>query len=198
MPTPPVVNSGGITRKRFLRGSDMATTPAASPPSRAQAGDLWIYKGSNFFWQFMYDPTETTYKWKFVGGPPLFVDATGTENTSGSITFTNPAVTVPRSGEYKMNFHVEAGTVGNVSTPTVIQWHAEVTDVTAGGVQVGGVSTVNFWAAATGIPYNWPMAITDADVTLTANHVLRIFIGVSGWDVTSVRRTLSLTPLRIS
>src|ERR1051325_5531394 len=39
----------------------------SSPPSTPVSGTLWIYTGATFYWMFVYDPSEATYVWKFVG-----------------------------------------------------------------------------------------------------------------------------------
>ncbi len=88
-----------------LMFSEVGRTLATTPPSSPQLGDLWIYPGSGFYWAFIYDPTEATYKWKFIGGPPLSVAIATDETFTDDGTFHDPAtagptVTLPRAGDY--------------------------------------------------------------------------------------------------
>lgn len=77
---------------------------SSTPPSAPQDGDLWIYNGtSGLWWLFAYDSTETTYKWKYVGGPPLTTEvATGQSTLSATYVDlgTVVSITVPRAGDY--------------------------------------------------------------------------------------------------
>lgn len=94
-----------------------ATTPPASPVS----GNVWVYTGiSGQYWVFIYDSSQATYKWMFVGGPPVFAEVTGTGTISGTINTYNappngPDITLARAGVYdidigfSMNF-ISAGT----------------------------------------------------------------------------------------
>lgn len=76
----------------------------STPPSAPQDGDLWIYNGTaGIWWLFGYDSTETTYKWKYIGGPPLVAEvATGQSTLSGTYVDlgTVVSITIPRSGDY--------------------------------------------------------------------------------------------------
>jgi len=55
-------------------------------------------------WHLAYESSETTYKWRWIGGPPLWSEVTTFESTT-STTYTSlatagPSVTLPRSGDY--------------------------------------------------------------------------------------------------
>ena len=77
-----------------------------SPPGSPVDGMLWCYQGSGFYWKFVYQSAEATYKWKFIGGgwlasqAPANATAGWTQNTWGFFYGTNPAVTLPRAGDY--------------------------------------------------------------------------------------------------
>jgi hypothetical protein len=101
----------GASNIPLLAGSKINLNVGTTPPGSPVAGDLWIYQGSGFYWQFVYDPTETTYKWKFVGGAPLTTEVpTGQSTLSGSYVdlATVVSVTVPRSGEYVLEHGVQS------------------------------------------------------------------------------------------
>jgi hypothetical protein len=87
------------------------TTSAISsgPPSSPSDGDIWIATGVDARgtrWQFQYNAgSSSSFKWEFIGGPPLagtFGGAvTNLFSGSGTVDLTSgPTLTVPRSGDY--------------------------------------------------------------------------------------------------
>lgn len=60
-------------------------------------------------WHLAYESGETTYKWRFLGGPPMYSEvATSETTTSGTyaaLATAGPAITLPRAGD----FDVEIG-----------------------------------------------------------------------------------------
>lgn len=91
---------------------------ASGPPGSPVTGDIWIataVDGNGTAWMFRYDSTQTTYKWVFVGGAPVFA-AVGTSETSASTTYTALAtalsITLARGGDYQIE-------VGAWATPPV-------------------------------------------------------------------------------
>jgi hypothetical protein len=59
---------------------------------------------NGIMWHFRYVAAEPTYKWRFLGGPPLYSEVTTSESTS-STTYTNlttvgPSVSLPMEGDY--------------------------------------------------------------------------------------------------
>jgi len=91
-----------------IPGHLLTMNPGTSPPASPADGDLWLYTGSGFDWLFVYDSAETTYKWKFVGGPHLRaeVNANETYNSAsyGDPTTAGPSITLPRAGDYETGF----------------------------------------------------------------------------------------------
>jgi hypothetical protein len=81
---------------------------AGGPPGSPATTDVWVATtiGANneCFWVFMYDNSEATYKWKYIGGTPVanFVDAdeTTTSATYVALGTAGPSFTIPRSGDY--------------------------------------------------------------------------------------------------
>lgn len=112
-------------------------TPSAPPlvagslPSSPVDGDeiLYVAESTNrTLWHLRYDAAETTtYKWKFVGGFPLFAkrDPNGTIAASGGNAWTNlaasdvagPSVVLPLAGFYLMEFgaQIDAPVDGSVA-----------------------------------------------------------------------------------
>jgi hypothetical protein len=87
-------------RKMDINRQSVAPTDAVSA-----SGDLWIYPFTGGYWMFIFDSTEATYKWKFVGGPPLRVNIATDETFVDDSTYRDcatvgPVVTLPRDGDY--------------------------------------------------------------------------------------------------
>lgn len=84
----------------------------SSPPLSPLDGDIWILPADDtngIDWKFVYDSAETTYKWRFVGGPPLEVDGTPSVAVSSATQVgtsgyyydpTTMSLVVPRAGDY--------------------------------------------------------------------------------------------------
>jgi hypothetical protein len=79
---------------------------SAGPPAAPASGDIWHATGvdaNGTVWSFVYDPTQPTYKWCFIGGGPLAL-YTGGGNVSGTSAFvdfpSSTSLTVARAGRY--------------------------------------------------------------------------------------------------
>ena len=77
-------------------------------PQAPQDGQVIAYDaGDGITWRFRYNAGSTSsYKWEFVGGPPLRDENnTGTNDATGAYIATNaPSVTCPLAGEYYVGF----------------------------------------------------------------------------------------------
>jgi hypothetical protein len=55
-------------------------------------------------WHLAYESGETTYKWRFLGGPPMYSEVATSETTASTsyvaLATAGPSVTLPRSGDY--------------------------------------------------------------------------------------------------
>jgi hypothetical protein len=107
-----------------MPGHNLQWSRGASPPTSAASGDLWIYPGSNFYWKFVYDPDETTYKWKCVGGgstdAAITTDQTFTESASfQDATGAGPTITVPRAGDYEVEAQAQIYISGQTAAGVV-------------------------------------------------------------------------------
>lgn len=71
-------------------------------PEEAIEGDRCSYKAAaGVFWELIYTGEET-YPWAKIGGPPLFAEVTGENNTSSTsfTTLSSPSLTTPLAGDY--------------------------------------------------------------------------------------------------
>ena len=84
------------------QGSSIGSSPPANPVD----GNQWIHTPT--YWQFVYDSTETTYKWKFIGGPPMSHEINTAEANAngayGDLATVGPTITLPRAGDYEVSF----------------------------------------------------------------------------------------------
>jgi hypothetical protein len=165
----------------------LGTTPPGSPTDNM----LWIYDGGTFYWMFVYDSGETTYKWKFVGGPPLSAYSETDQGTAGSADFTNAQIDPPRNGEYAVSFTIDASGTPNVGTKFV--WVAYVRN-SAGAI--GSAATYGD-SAAGATSYTISLAITDEILTLTNGDVIYLHGSATLWDYLSRWRTISIVPVRV-
>lgn len=69
---------------------------------------------SGIEWHFAYESGEVTYKWRFVGGPPLYSRVeTAQATASGSpVDLGGPSITLPRGGDYDVAYGAGANTNG--------------------------------------------------------------------------------------
>lgn len=124
-------------------------------------------------WMFVYTPSETTYKWRFVGGAPMFaqgspgavintltqVGATGNYYQAATMS-----VTVPRAGDYAIQ-----GDIRFNNNSGAANWIAASAfqGTTAGNAWFGIIATV----------------ATETDQSL---HAQQLFAGVSASTVVGV------------
>lgn len=85
-----------------------STAPGTSFPTSPKDGDTYPYlAAAGVLWNFMYQ--QSTGKWLFVGGPPMFSLVTTSETTVSTtyaaLTTAGPSVTLPFAGD----FDVEIG-----------------------------------------------------------------------------------------
>ena len=96
--------SGSAVWNPGVKGSDLEWNVGSTPPASPSNNSIWVYVGSGFYWMFVYDASETTYKWKFIGGSSLsaVVATDQTFATSGWVdpATPGPTIAVPRAGEY--------------------------------------------------------------------------------------------------
>lgn len=114
------------------------------------AGDevYLIVDGPNgILWHLVYESTETTYKWRFLGGPWLVnyvgaMEPTASTSTAGvDLATVGPSITPARSGEYQYQFGCIAqnSVAGNLSHMLVPNLGGQ--EVIAGQTIYSSVST---------------------------------------------------------
>jgi hypothetical protein len=119
-----VAPDGRIVLGGFVRfsgaqpGGGGIPVPSASPPASPVDGTLWVFPAdaaNGINWLFQFNSAEATFKWEFLGGQPTYaVIGEGNLTTpplescvSGTyvdIATVGPSLTVPRAGDYVIDF----------------------------------------------------------------------------------------------
>ena len=67
-------------------------------------------------WHLVYRSAEATYKWRFLGGPPMGAAVDADEGTASTdyagLATAGPSVALPRAGDYEVRQEAEAGNTG--------------------------------------------------------------------------------------
>ena len=168
--------------------------PSTSPPDSPADGQLWIYPAAaGITWLFRYNAASPSpYKWEFLGGPPLFGEATaGTGGVvSTSYVSIDPNLTVPRAGDYDWRLvALVSPSDGGVAAYC--------------GVQLGAAAASDSDAFHT---YFGSAAVTPTVVLtkarrapgLAAGAIVRMVGKVSSGNCNYQARSLAITPVRIS
>lgn len=142
-------------------------------------------------WHLVYESTETTYKWRYIGGPPLVVTLLTAEGTSSAtyvdLTTPGPTVVAPRAGDYD----VAVGSMG-ASSSANDTYHQSYT--------VGAVASSDVWAHrspcssfgfGSAAEKTWRQAAVAASASIKAQYKCNT------GAVTFSNRVIRLTPVRI-
>lgn len=170
------------------------STFSATPPANPADGDIWIYNGTaGIFWLFAYDSSETTYKWKFVGGGPMNHSVATDESTS-SATYVDlgtvgPTLTVPRAGDYIATLSIESYFTGAVGQ--------NLAAVKRGAAATSDLDAVWTYAAGSTLqPVTHSRQVVLA--ALAASDVIKMQYRTAAGVAHFQNRCLTIVPLRVS
>lgn len=86
------------------------------------AGDevyLEVDAANGVLWHLVYESGETTYKWRFLGGPPLLSEVFAAETTNSAaytaLATAGPAIALPRAGDYDVEISAQIFPSANVA-----------------------------------------------------------------------------------
>lgn len=175
---------------------DRLWNESLTPPSSPKDGDIWVFRaaGSGELWIFRFLQSAIVYKWEFIGGSPLKTEIATAEPFGDNTAYTDatsvgPDVTVPRNGQY----HVEFGFDGSGSTSgTVIVASPKLAGLTTSDAQSAGVLINSVW------PMHAHRRIWTP--TMTLGDLIRLQykrVGTAGGTPTVQRRYISITPVRV-
>lgn len=186
----------GMLTDASVTGGKLALNSGSTPPASPNDGDLWLYTGigSGINWLLRYNAgSASTYKWEWLGGSAADSYVATAESTL-STTYTDlatvgPQVTVPRAGEYKVEF-------GAVCQPNASASIAAATLFVNAVQQAEGV--VGFTTA--GGNSEWSASTRTATKTFAVSDVVKLkyITGSGAINGTFTQRWLKVTPIRVS
>lgn len=102
--------------------------PETSLPGSPYDGQVIVYQAdatNGIYWLLRYrSGSASSYKWEFIGGPPLFAEVTTDEGTASAtyvaLATAGPSITVPLAGDYG----VEIGSTGYSTTAACNNLHS--------------------------------------------------------------------------
>jgi hypothetical protein len=88
----------------------VAQFTALSAPEDGDEVYLEVDGTNGVLWHLRYVAAEATYKWRFLGGPPLVSEITSDETTTSTsyaaLSTAGPAIALPRAGDYDVTTRV--------------------------------------------------------------------------------------------
>jgi hypothetical protein len=171
---------------------------ASSPPASPTDGMLWRLPADatlGVYWLLQYDSSQATYEWVAYGpGSPLY-SQTDTDGSFNSTSYVDPAtgpvvsVTVPRDGEYSVEWGFQAGIA---STDFDIRCAVKIGSAAASDDDMCSVVTYNTSGRTL-------TAARKNVLTAAASDVLKLqYRSVNAGGVTVFSQWLFVTPVRLS
>lgn len=153
----------------------------ALPGSPSDGDEVYLQTSAmataGVMWHLRYRAAGGTYKWEFIGGPPMQGEASGGTTSTSAIPAAyggGPTVTVPVSGEYEVDFGI-TGMVDSSTTYAAIARATLYRDTTSLAVNVGVLTP-------SGQPNDGALygsaVMKAAKLTLTAGWVLKLYISL--------------------
>lgn len=95
---------------------DASVARGTSLPASPVDGEMYDYiadSTNGIVWRFLYrSASESSYKWEFIGGPPMSAEVLTLESTASTsyvdLATAGPTVTVPLDGDYLYQFNFRA------------------------------------------------------------------------------------------
>jgi hypothetical protein len=144
---------------------------------------------SGVVWHLRYRSGGGTYKWEYVGGPPMFDEVTTVQSRTniayGALTTAGPSVTVPLAGEYEV-------WIGATVTPPAGVIGLMSYDI--GGTGAADADAVRVHGNAAQASCNRPRVktISSASTALVSKYRETVATGTSWQD-----RWMSVRPVRV-
>lgn len=190
----------GNLNKLLNQGHRVLTVSAFNSLSGLEDGDevyLEVDATNGILWHLRYVAAEPTYKWRFLGGPPMLSEVVTSESLNSAsyiaLTTAGPAISLSRAGDYM----VEVGAyVGASSSSADYESYMSYDIGGTGAVDADAFhSRVNGGGALTGSAGSRPRVKTGlaAAVTLTAKYRLDSATPNGTW----MNRWMRVTPGRL-
>jgi hypothetical protein len=172
----------------------------ATLPSNALDGDVFdliadATKGIT--WRLLYRATSaSTYKWEYIGGPPLSHRIDTQQGTSSSsytdLGTVGPQVVVPYIGEYRLQF----GT--RVDRVSADGWGEAAPKLGESAVDNNGAVTAHVTTLNNFVHTSRSVPVTELGTDSTPGRTVKVQYITSGVTVNFQRRWLEVTPIRIA
>lgn len=144
----------------------------------------------SYQWRFRYNAGSTNpWKWEFIGGTEWMTSSGSNPGSIGPgwIELAAPAVTIPRSGYYKVESCIDQG--GSSGGGLVAQ-----------GPNLAGQPSPPFYSqntiAGASAGVGWSPA--KAPMQLNAGQVLKVFVYAASFTLTISQRWITITPMVVS
>lgn len=150
---------------------------------------LEVDSANGIQWHFAYESGETTYKWRFLGGPPMTSLVATSESTSSAtdvdLATVGPSITIPRGGDYDLDFGATIS--GSNSSNAQVSLYANAGLIFA--------TLANQTAIAGALFACWRAVRAVGRAT---SDVMKLkYLSTAGASATFANRTLRLWPVRI-
>jgi len=168
------------------------TTLPTSPYDGQEAILVDSITNPTYQWRFRYNALSTsTYKWEFVGGPPVSKQINSNDNcNSGTLvdigSTPGPLFTIPRAGDYLFS--------GSIWINAGIATQFALADVCKNGASTG------VWAIASisaGF-YSTGSFVNSLIPALAAGDVMKLMYRIQAGPITIGQRILNVLPVRVS
>lgn len=184
-PQIPITQVSGFEKYLYKKG-----TAIPANPKDGQQYAYTVNAASGIVWRLQYNADSTSdYKWEFVGGSPLFVNADDVVSTTAYDTnwqdLGGPASTVPLAGDYLIQYGAEME--GNVDDRDVRTGIYDGSAVTA----YINMEAVNGRRIA--LSKVSKITVSTAGATVGLRYVLGATPGTGGWQ----KRWIVITPIRV-
>jgi len=143
-------------------------------------------------WHLAYESGETTYKWRFLGGPAMYSEVAATEAITNAayvaLTTAGPSIAVPRAGDFDVQTGCNSWASGAGASAVMSYDIGGTGAVDADSVQVGEATGQ---VGGGGSVYRLRRKAALTAVTLTAKY--RATSGQGNWE----KRWMAVTPVRL-
>lgn len=174
------------------------------PTASLVEGMLFVYQADNtngVEWLLKYNSSETTYKWRAVGGPPLWTEDT-TSGSTASTSYTNTpggpvSITVPVAGDYMIEVGALLTATNNGATGVTAYVSYDINgagaaDADAAAVQSGGNASVTKATTAHAVRCRRKTGLSASDVV-----TLKFRTSNASQSASIDEAWLKITPVRV-
>lgn len=147
-------------------------------------------------WHLAYESGETTYKWRFLGGPPMYAEVATNEATASAtyaaLATAGPSITTPRAGDYIVEQGVWMQATGGVTNAALMSYDIGGTGAVDADAIQAAMSSGGTLANSTGMRKRLKAAIA-ASTALVSKYKVPGAVSTNFGN-----RWMTIYPVRIS